>query len=258
MQHGGGPPVAYPISNVLINSLPEESRAALLPHLKAVALPVRTVLYEPFEPPRYVHFLTSGIASVVTSSHRGETTEVGTLGREGLPQAIHLLGSGGIPTRGFMQMAGTGLRMEFAAFERLFAADEPIRRAVLAYAQYHCVLATQIAGCNRMHGLEPRLARWLLMIQDRSGESVLRLTQEFLAEMIGSQRTTVGAVAGALQDRGLLEYTRGTIRLLHRRGLEEVACECYPITYSVLESLYARASERVIIPAPAALEETAV
>ena len=96
-----------------------------------------------------------------------------------------------------MQIAGTGLRMDYWAFERMFQEDEGLRKPLLAYAQYQSVLLGQVAGCNRLHTVEARLARWLVMVQDRTGDSVLKLTQEFLGQMMGTQRTTVGSVAGA-------------------------------------------------------------
>ncbi|RXH53992.1 Crp/Fnr family transcriptional regulator [Granulicella sibirica] len=118
------------------------------------------------------------------------------------------------------------------------------------YAQYHSVLLSQIAGCNRLHDVEARLARWLLMIQDRTSATLLKLTQEFLGQMIGSQRTTVSAVAGTLQARGLIEYSRGNVRVLDRTGLENAACECYPITRQLLDGLYRQAHERLFDDCP--------
>ena len=240
----------YPLSNILIDALPEDSRKRLLGQLKRTPIPVRASLYEPGDVPKYVHFLTSGIASIVTLMANGDTTEVGTVGREGLPQALHLLGSSFVPTRCFMQIGGTGLRMEFSAFEKLFNSDEALRRGVMNYAQYHSVLLSQIAGCNRLHDVEARLARWLLMIQDRTATKLLKLTQEFLGQMIGSQRTTVSAVAGALQARGQIEYSRGNVRVLDRTGLENTACECYPVTRQLLEGLYHRAHQRLFDDSP--------
>jgi CRP-like cAMP-binding protein len=235
--------MSYPLSNVLLDALPEESRKKILPHLSRVAVPIRTSLYEPGESPKYFHFLTSGIASVVVTMADGSTAEVGTLGREGAPQGLHLLGSAGLPTRCFMQIGGTGLRMDFKVFERHFNSDEALRRTMMAYAQYHALMLGQVAGCNRLHEVEPRLARWLLMIRDRTGDSVLRLTQEFLGQMIGSQRTTVGAVAGSLQERGLIDYSRGRIRVLDAVGLENVSCECYQVTRTLLSGVYALARQ---------------
>ena len=145
--------------------------------------------------------------------------------------------------RCFMQISGTGYRMEFPVFQRLFDSDEALRRVIMAYAQYHALMLGQVAGCNRLHEVEPRLARWLLMLRDRSGNSLLRLTQEFLGEMMGSQRTTVGAVAGSLQDRGLIEYSRGTIRVVDPVRLENASCECYRVTRRLLACMYALAKQ---------------
>jgi CRP-like cAMP-binding protein len=235
----------YPLSNVMIDALPEDSRKKLLSQLNRVNVPIRTSLYEPGDPPKYAHFLTSGIASVVTTMSDGNTSEVGTLGREGVPQALHLLGDALVPTRCFMQIGGTALRMEFRVLERIFHSDENLRRIFLAYAQYQSLMLGQVAGCNRLHDVTSRLARWLLMIQDRTGNSLLKLTQEFLGQMIGSQRTTVSEVAGGLQDRGLIEYARGSIKILDRAGLENASCECYPVTRELLASIYRRASQSV-------------
>ena len=135
--------------------------------------------------------------------------------------------------------------MEFKVFQRLFEGDEGLRKVILADAQYHALMLGQIAGCNRLHEVEPRLARWLLMLRDRTGDLVLKLTQEFVGQMIGSQRTTVGAVAGSLQDRGLIKYARGTIRIVDEVGLENVSCECYCVTRNLLSGIYGLAGERV-------------
>jgi CRP-like cAMP-binding protein len=237
--------VVYPLSNVLVDALPEESRRKLLRQVTRVNVPLRTSLYEPRDPPKFAHFLTSGIASIVTTMVDGSTSEVGTLGREGVPQALHLLGELRVPTRCFMQISGTGLRIEFDVLQRLFDADEALRRIFLVYTQYQSLMLGQVAGCNRLHDVTGRLARWLLMIQDRTGNTLLKLTQEFLAEMIGSQRTTVSEVAGGFQDRGLIEYARGSIKILDRIGLENASCECYPTTRNLLAEVYKLAHQRV-------------
>lgn len=237
--------MVYPLSNVLIDALPEESKRKLSSQLTRVNVPIRTSLYEPGDAPKFAHFLTSGIASVVTTMSDGSSSEVGTLGREGVPQALHLLGGASVPTRCFMQIGGTSLRMEFRVLERLFHSDEALRKTFLAYAQYQSLMLGQVAGCNRLHGVSSRLARWLLMIQDRTGNSLLKLTQEFLSQMIGSQRTTVSEIAGGLQERGLIEYARGSIKILDRIGLENAACECYPVTRDLLDSIYKLAGQTV-------------
>lgn len=235
----------YELSNILIDSLDADDRKGLLRHLKPVPLPLRTSLYEPGDILKYIHFLTSGLASIVVTMEDGSSTEIGTVGREGAPQGIHLLGPVGITSRCFMQITGTAMRMEYSAFQRLFEGENSLHKAMLVYAQYQSMLVAQIAGCNRFHGVEARLARWLLMVQDRTSDTVLKLTQEFLGEMIGSQRTTVSEVAGALQNRGLIEYARGRIRILNRTGMENAACECYLSTRKLLADIYSIAGQSV-------------
>jgi CRP-like cAMP-binding protein len=154
-----------------------------------------------------------------------------------LPEALHLLGPALIQTNCFMQIAGTGLRMRFKDFEQLFQRDEAVRRPVLRYVQFQNLVLSQIAACNRLHEVEERLARWLLMVSDRIGDSELRLTQEFLSQMLGARRSTVTLVAGTLQRGGLIEYSRGDVKILDRDKLESAACECYRITQDALKRL---------------------
>jgi CRP-like cAMP-binding protein len=224
-------------TNLLLASLPNEVRNLLIRQLEPVALPVRTVLYEPERSPHYVHLLTSGLASIVTYMREGEAAEVGLVGHEGLAESLHLLGPALLQTNCFMQIAGTGLRMRFKDFERHFERDEPLRKAVLRYVQFQNLTLSQTAACNRLHEVEERLARWLLMVSDRIGSSELRLTQEFLSQMLGARRSTVTLVAGSLQRSGLIEYSRGDVRIINRQGLESVSCECYRVTRDALTRL---------------------
>lgn len=235
----------YPLSNVLIDAMPEANRRRLLAQGTRVPVPIGTSLYERGDPPRHVHFLTSGIASVVTRMSNGETVEVGTLGREGAPQGIHLLGSAPLLTRCFMQVGGTAIRYDLGVLQGLFASDEEFRRVTLAYAQYHTLMLGQLAGCNRLHGVKARLARWLMMIQDRTGDSVMKLTQEFLGHMIGSQRSTVSEVVGALEERGAIENARGKICIVDRTVLENMSCECYLATRQLLAGIYGLAKQSI-------------
>ncbi len=224
-------------TNLLLDLLPAHERAMLMRQLEPVALPVRTVLFEPEQIPHYVHFITSGLASIVTYMKEGEAAEVGLVGREGMAEALHLLGPGHVQTNCFMQIAGTGLRMRFIDFEHIFRRDEAVRGTVLRYVQFQSLVLSQIAACNRLHEVEERLARWLLMVSDRIGDSELRLTQEFLSQMLGARRSTVTLVAGTLQRSGLIEYSRGEVKILDRAGLERAACECYRITYDAWQRL---------------------
>ena len=229
-------------SNTLLATLPQELRCILLPILEPIALPIATVLYEPEKAPYYVHFLTSGLASIVTYMQEGEAVEVGIVGLEGFPESLHLLGPGLLQTKCFMQIAGTGLRIKFRDFEQLFKREEALRSAVLRFVQYQSLVLGQIAACNRIHEVEERLARWLLMVSDRTGESELALTHEFVSEMLGTRRPTVTQVAGTLKRGGLIEYSPGLIRILDREGLEKAACECYRVASDALQRLTHQAS----------------
>jgi CRP-like cAMP-binding protein len=210
----------------------------LLARLEPVQLPTPTSLYLPHETPKYAHFMTSGIASVVTFMQDGNGVEVGLIGNEGLVEAVHLLGTTKVPTSGFMQVSGSALRMRLEDLRAEFLNCEPLRTVILRCVQGQSLVVTQIAACNRLHEVEERMARWLLMVQDRVGTNEFLLTQEFLAEMIGARRTTVTLAAGSLQRSGLIEYRRGTVRIVDRDGLAEAACECYPIVRKVIAELY--------------------
>ena len=139
-----------------------------------------------------------------------------------------------------MQLAGTASRIPLSHFREAFRSSEEIRDGVLEFVQHQSLSVSQIAACNRLHGAEERLARWLLMVRDRTESDTLTLTQEFLAEMLGAQRTTVTMVAGTLQDSGLIEYRRGHVRIVSRENLEDAACDCYQITKRLHGSLYKR------------------
>ena len=230
--------MAFPHSNLLLASLPADVHAALSVDLEAVPLPLRTVLFESEETPRFVYFITSGIASVVTEMAGGEEVEVGLLGREGLPGSIHLLGPQTGSARCFMQVAGSGMRMGFQKFQKAFMEIPELHRLVLRHVQYDVLILAQLAACNRVHEVEERLARWLLMVEDRLGQPDLALTQEFLGQMLGARRSSVTVVAGILQRSGLIEYHRGHVKILDRIALEDAACECYPMTRKLFQNLY--------------------
>lgn len=225
--------------NRLLQSLPADVRSSLLARMEEVELPTQMNLCRPREVPKYAHFMTSGITSVVTFMEDGGGVEVGLVGREGLVEAVHLLGPAHVPTTAFVQTAGTALRMPFAELKQEFLTSEPLRELILRLVQGQGCIVNQLAACNRLHEIEERLARWLLMVSDRVGGSEIYLTQAFLAEMIGAQRSTVTLTAGSLQRSGLIEYRRGHIQILDRSGLENAACECYPIIRELASDLYA-------------------
>ena len=228
-------------SNLLLAALPPVYRNSLLSRLKPVSLPLRTVLYEPFETPKYAHFLTSGIGSIVSSMSDGTSAEVGIWGKEGLVESFHLLGKARIPARCFIQMEATALRMPYKELQKDFLESPELHDTVLQCVQTQGFILGQLAACNRLHEAEPRLARWLLMVRDRVESDSYLLTQEFLANMLGARRTTVTAAAGAMQRRGLIKYSRGHIRIIDPTGLEGTACECYKTVGNLYQNFYSPA-----------------
>jgi CRP-like cAMP-binding protein len=157
----------------------------------------------------------------------GASAEVGVWGKEGLVESFHVLGRARIPTRCFIQMDATALRMPFKDLQTEFLENEDLRQSVLQCVQSQGSILGQLAACNRLHEAEERLARWLLMVRDRVQTESYFLTQEFLANMLGARRTTVTAAAGALQRKGLIKYSRGRIQIVDPDGLKKAACECY-------------------------------
>jgi CRP-like cAMP-binding protein len=170
----------------------------------------------------------------------GKTAEVGVIGREGVVGALHLLGPAMVATECFIQLTATALRIRLDDLRTAFRNTEETRDRLLEFVQEQSLSLSQLAACNRLHEQEERLARWLLMVQDRTESDVLVITQEFLAQMLGAKRTTVTVVAGALQQSGLIEYTRGRIRILDRARLEAQACGCYKLMKRFRDGLYKR------------------
>lgn len=216
-------------SNHILDALPAAYREDLLLRLEKVVLPSPAMLYLSQEPPRYAHFLTSGIASQITLLEDGRALELGLVGSEGLVETAHLLGPEGVTSESLMQIDGTALRMPFSQLKKEFLTFEPLRQLILEQIQKQMLVANQLAACNYFHCVRERLARWLLMIQDRVRGNDFHLTQAYVADMIGVQRPTVTQVAGDLQRNGLITYSRGEIRIRDRAGLELVCCECYRI-----------------------------
>jgi CRP-like cAMP-binding protein len=226
------------VENLLLDVLPATVREELLSKAELVSLPAGSKLFEREQAPRFAHVLTSGIASVVSTMENGDAVEVSIVGREGLPESLHLLGPANSLTHCVMQVSGAALRLSLKAMKETFEREAALRARVLEFVQYQSIVMTQVSACNRLHELEERLSRWLLMVQDRVGESTLRLTQEFLAEMLGTRRSTVTITAGSLQRMGAIDYSRGQIRVVDRAQLEKTACECYRVLRPMSERLY--------------------
>jgi CRP-like cAMP-binding protein len=251
--------MAESTQNLLIDSLSPPTRAAVIEKCKRVELPMRAILYEQDDMPRYGYFLHSGVASVVLNLAEGGSAEVGLIGCEGVVGAMHILGPSPGPSQCFMQMPGNGLRMKLDDMQTFFQDSEEFRGRLLEFVQQQTVTLAQLAACNKLHNAEERLARWLLMARDREGHDPMPMTQEFLALMLGTRRTTVTLVAGQLQRAGLIEYTRGKVTILDRGRLEAAACDCYRITKQALDKLYnnVRPGRQIEPQQPAAIRENA-
>lgn len=224
--------------NQLLDILPAEVRERLLDGAAVQELPLRTVLSLADEPVKYVYFLTAGLASLVYTSERGNSVELATIGTEGLVGWLSALGGMLPASESRMQMRGAGYRVPLLNLQREFERSPAVRGRVLEFAQQQTMSAHQLVACNRLHQAGARFARWLLMVSDRVGAGELPMTQEFLANMLGTRRTTVAEEAGALQRAGAIDYSRGVVRIVNRAVLEQRACECYGILKKQFDQLY--------------------
>jgi CRP-like cAMP-binding protein len=226
------------VPNLLLAALSPASRNSLLARLETVTLPARQILFEPGETPKYAHFITSGLASIVTPMSNGTSVEVGILGKEGLVESFHLLGAARTPTRCFIRIEATALRMPFKELQTEVQKSAELRSCVIEGVQVHSIILGQLTACNVLHEAEERLARWLLTIRDRMERDTLYVTQECLATVLGLRRTTITAAAGTLRRKGLIEFSRGHIRILDPLALEGAACECYATVRDLYLNFY--------------------
>jgi CRP-like cAMP-binding protein len=213
--------------NRLLALLDDDTLHALAPRLVPVALPLREDLYLEQAPMTHAWFPTDGVLSVLGSAAAQTDIEVGTIGSEGMLGVGVLLGAELSFGRVFVQVEGTGWRMAAADLRECVAAQPAFSRVLHRYANALLVQIAQGTACNRAHPVEQRCARWLLQTHDRVRGDHFDLTQEFLGQMLGERRATVNQVAGSLQQRGLIRYTRGRIQVTDREGLEAAACRCY-------------------------------
>jgi CRP-like cAMP-binding protein len=197
-----------------------------------VDLPLEMRLSEPNEPIEYIYFLNTGLISTDALTEKGESVEVGVIGREGFAGLSALLDQPQMSHSVLMQGVGEGLRIRSSILRDQFLKGGTLQRLVHTFAYLQFVQVTQSVLCNRMHEVDARLARWLLTSADRMESESLNLTQEFLAQMLGVQRSTVTVAAGNLQRGGMIGYSRGKIHILDRPKLIRTACECYRIVSS--------------------------
>lgn len=216
-----------PIVNRLLASLPRSERGRITKHCEPVNLIFGTILCDTNEPVRHVYFPVEGFISLVTTLNGHQPLEMGMIGNEGMLGATLALDINVAPLRGLVQGTGSALQMSATDFRRELRNAPHMRRTLHRYIYVVMAQLSQMAACTRFHEIEPRLARWLLMTHDRAHADHFHLTHEFLSDMLGVRRSGITVAAGALQAKNLISYSRGEIRILDRRGLEEASCECY-------------------------------
>jgi CRP-like cAMP-binding protein len=223
------PPLALPPRNRLLGALPHAELAALLPHLERVQFDHHDTIFGPAHLIVSVYFPETAVVSFVNTFEDGGTVEVGTAGCEGMVGLPVFLGDPTSPVSVFTQIPGTATRMDAAVFARLATAPGALNRMMLRYTEAFVTQVSQTAACNAAHLVEQRCARWLLMTHDRVEGDEFPLTHEFLAFMLSVRRAGVTLAMRALQDAGLVRYTRGRVRVVDRAGLERASCECYRV-----------------------------
>ncbi|MBD0372871.1 MAG: Crp/Fnr family transcriptional regulator [Pyrinomonadaceae bacterium] len=217
-----------PLKNLILAALPHREYERLLPDLEFISLPLDVTLYKSGDFIEYVYFPGEGVVSLITHMKSGAAIEVGLIGMDGMVGIPVLLGDKIAFEEAVVQIEGNALRMKSEKLkDRLKSAHNSLLTNLLLYTRTLMKQIAQTAACNRLHTVEERLARWLLMCHDRVESDELPLTQEFISNMLGTRRASVGSAAGGLQEKGVIRYSRGRITVLSRKKLEESACECY-------------------------------
>jgi CRP-like cAMP-binding protein len=216
-----------PTTNKLLATLPRKELQALTSSMVSVELPQGVVLFEPGEEVAQVHFPLSGMVSMVVVMQDGKAIETATVGREGVVGAMAGLGLHRSKVRAIAQLPASAFRISASQWRRAAESSQRITDLCIQYNEVLLDQARVTAACNALHLVEARLCRWLLQSRDRAGTNTLALTQEFLSEMLGVRRTSVTEVARKIQARGVISYSRGVIKILDLKTLQELSCECF-------------------------------
>jgi CRP-like cAMP-binding protein len=219
-----------PVSNLILLSVSDNDYTSLRPHLEYVSLPNHLILHEGSGRVEFAYFPNRGLISLVVVMKDGKTAEAGIVGNEGFIGTPAAVGLSRSPLQAVVQITGDGFRVEIAALQETLDSVPHLRLMLSRYAVVQGLQVAQTAACNRLDGITQRLARWLLMTQDRVDAESLPITHDFLATMLGTDRPSVSLAARALQKKKLIEYTRGAVKIVNRKKLERSACECYGIT----------------------------
>jgi CRP-like cAMP-binding protein len=219
----------HPVENQLLSALPAEEYKRLLPSLQPVTLRLGEVLYDAGGPLDHVYFPTTAVISLLYTMQDGVTAEIGLTGNEGVVCVAVFLGGNTAPNQAVVQIAGNAVRMKAAIVRQEFARGGSFQHLLLNYTRALLIQISQTAVCNRLHSVEQRLCRWILMSHDRAKSDELVMTQEFISKMLGGRRESVSLAAQRLQNAGIIRYVRGHITILDRKRLEARVCECYRV-----------------------------
>jgi CRP-like cAMP-binding protein len=217
------------ILNHILLGLPSKESEMLYPKLELVRLKTHHVLHEPGDSLKSAYFCNTGLVSILSVFEDGKSVEVGLVGKEGFIGLPLVAGFRTSPTRAIAQIDATAFRVDGETLIAILRQCPTLERRLQQFSQIMAAQVTQIAACNRLHEVNERLARWLLMSADRVDSNSLPLTQEFLAQMLGTRRSSVTVAAGMLQKAGLIAHGRGDVKIVDRKKLEEAACDCYAI-----------------------------
>ncbi len=225
------------VKNKVLLATPDNEFELMRPDLSYVDLPHHLSLHEPTQNIEFVYFPNRGMVSQVVVTKDGRTVEVGVVGSEGYVGAGLAAGMSRSSVREIIQVAGDGFRMMGNALERILRSAPQLQGILNRHTGLQGMQIAQTAACNRLHDIQQRLARWLLMTQDRVNLGLLPITHDFVATMMGTDRSTVSLAAAVLQKKGTIEYVRGAVKIVNRRKLEKSACECYNVIHQFEDEL---------------------
>jgi CRP-like cAMP-binding protein len=217
------------IQNQPLLAIPDDEFALIRPHLYFVNLAQHLTLHQPHRTLRFAHFPNRGLISLIVEMKDGKSAEAGLLGNEGTSGMSGVLGLAKSPLLEIVQIEGNGFRVAVSTLKEIVRLTPKLRGILSRYAAGLAMQVAQTAACNRLHKIEERFARWLLMAQDRVNSEVVAITHDFLGTMLGTDRPSVSLAAGVLQRKEIIKYARGSVKILNRKKLEHVACECYGI-----------------------------
>ena len=218
-----------PIRNKVLLAMPDDEYKLMRSDLTYVDLPHHLSLHEPTQNIEFAYFPNRGMISQVVVTKDGRSVEVGVVGKEGYVGAGLAAGLSRSSVREIIQIAGDGFRIMGNALGRILLSAPQLQVILNRHTGLQGMQVAQTAACNRLHDIEQRLSRWLLMTQDRVDSGVLPITHDFIATMMGTDRSTVSLAAAVLQKKGIIEYVRGAVKIVNRRKLEKSACECYAV-----------------------------